>query len=604
MTAPALIAELSSAGTDALWRTNPVLCLDRLLHRWNSSDGLWARASERFQTLLLCLTTAHGIRVPPEAVRRWAGAGALPIGFALPDADANPRVVGVVIDGAAEAGYVVPLRAEPAEGRWSLDPQLPFTASQLRDILSGLLRATDLPDLAAVPERLSFAIENPTGLTARGESMTVAAALAVLDTLGGRVAPLLRAAVALVELLPGGRLGAVADAPRKLETARRECGTLSLVVCCPGTAAIYPAEVVWEVESLAELSRRLQTAGLLAPLLVGGPLTHPQAKQVLDRLREFVSTSHRYREAADLGDRVRRIGLADPPDPDTATEMASLVAAAYRHHGRFVSAVAVGREVYERVAGLAGLSSDDQEADAATEYAACLFSSHRFAEIAPLLEPWAEEADRHPRRFRPRTRVKVWNTLGRGLAVLGLPGWEGLFARSLDLQHSLREWDNHDRTLHYIAHARQRGGHLQGAQEVLAEHSRRGSAAGSDPWVAFLHANQARLVSTTWEDAALDRQAEGDRPPYPSWLYLQATGRQPMRSPIDAEIRLNRAIRLLRAEADGLPANVCSLLAELLALRVAADSNNVDLWRVACAAIQAFLRHSPDHSTYYGPLVN
>jgi len=462
MTAPALIAELSSAGTDALWRTNPVLCLDRLLHRWNSSDGLWARASERLSILLAGLT-AHGIRIPPEAVQRWAGAGALPIGFALPDADANPRVVGVVIDGAAEASYVVPLRAEPTEGQWSIDPQLPFTAPQLHDVLGGLFTATHLPDRTAVPERLSFAIENPTGLTARGESMTVAAALAVLDALNRRTGPLLRAAVALVELLPGGRLGAVTDIRRKLEAARRECGTLSLVVCCPGTAAICPAETVWVVESLADLSRWLQTAGLLAPLLVGGPLTHPQAKQVLDRLREFVSTSHRYREAADLGVGIGRIGLADPPDPDTETEMASLVAAAYRHHGRFVDAVAIGSEVYERVAGLGGLSCDDQEADAAAEYAACLFSGHRFAEIAPLLEPWAEEADRHPRRFRPRTRVKVWNTLGRGLAVLGVPGWEGLFARSLDLQHSLREWDNHDRTLHYIAHARQRGGQLQGA---------------------------------------------------------------------------------------------------------------------------------------------
>jgi len=122
--------------------------------------------------------------------------------------------------------------------------------------------------------------------------------------------------------------------------------------------------------------------------------------------------------------------------------------------------------------------------------------------------------------------------------------------------------------------------------------------------VAFLHANQARLNGTTWEDAALDRQADGDRPPYPSWLYLQATGRQPMRSSADAENRLHRAIRLLRAEADGVPANVCSLLAELLTLRVAADSNNVDLWRGACVAIEAFLQHSPDHSAYYGPIVN
>src|SRR5262249_6042472 len=157
--------------------------------------------------------------------------------------------------------------------------------------------------------------ENLTRLTARGESMTVAAVLAVLDQLGGRASPLFRAAVSLVELQPGGRLGSVAAIPVKLAAAHRECGDLTLVVCPQGIEFDRSrVAVVWEVQALGELPKHLHDAGLLEPLLDAvDRLTGSEAARVLDRLRSLVLGEQRYVDAADLGDRIRRCGFSDPP---------------------------------------------------------------------------------------------------------------------------------------------------------------------------------------------------------------------------------------------------------------------------------------------------
>src|SRR5262249_12080955 len=212
-------------------------------------------------------------------------------------------------------------------------------------------------------------------------------------------------------------------------------------------------------ESLGELAEYLHSAALLAPLLDAvGPLTRSEATQVLDRFRSLVLPEQRYREAADLGDRVRRCGFCDPPEPAVWVEFARLHASACRHHGRFVDAVSVGREAHERVVNLGDLSCDDKEGDAAAEYAASLFSGHRFADIPPLLQRWADAAAREPRRFRPLTRVKVWNTLGRALAILKQAGWDELFDCSLALHRRLDDPENIDRTTHYRVHARLRQG--------------------------------------------------------------------------------------------------------------------------------------------------
>lgn len=608
MNSAAFHAILGETGTDGLWRTNPVLCIDRLLERWDPFDASLAVSSGWLVNLISTLSQ-QDIRIPPGATNRWVAEGHIPVGtnFALSTELAAPRVIGLAVDGTAERGYVFPLRPTVAENGWTIDSQLPFAPDQVQDGLAGLLAESGVQNSRSVPERLAFRIENPTRLTARGESMTVAAVLSVLDCMGGHACPLLRAAVALIELLPGARLGAVSHIPLKLTAARREFGEPTLVLCMPGAAIDHSAgTVVWEVSSLTELAGRLHGAGLLAPLLdAAGPMSRPEAARVLDRLRWLVMREHRYRDAADLGDRVRRCGFSHPPDPTVWVEFARLHALACRHNGRFADAVAVGQEAHRRVADLGELGSDDEEADAAAEYAASLFSGHRFSEIAPLLQPWAASAAAEPRRFRPLTRVKVWNTLGRALAVLNQDGWDDLFGRSLGLHHQLEDPENIDRTTHYRVHARLRQGNVSGAREALADApglSER--ACFGNTWAAFLHANLARLENRTWANQVLEeRLVEGKRP-YSAWLYLQATARQAHRVPEDALGRLKQAADLLRHEAGGVDANVCNLFAALLDLNAAARSKEAEQWSAAVVKAREFLSAAPDHRDYYGPKVD
>ena len=463
-------AVLAGIGGEALWRTNPVLCFDRLIELWDQSDATWAICAGRLSQLISAFAQ-QGIKLPPEALNRWAAQGFIaspPSGPALPNEHPTPRVMGLAVDGSA-TGYIFPLRPTVDKNGWRVDPDLPFAPEQVQSGLAGLLKESGIPNIRSVPERLAFAFENPTKIAARGDSMTVAAVLAVLDRMSGHTSMLFQAAVALVELQPGGRIGGVSDVSAKLTAAYRECGELTLVVCLRGIEVARSSRtVVWEIETLSDLAKHLHAAGLLAPLLdCAGPLTKSEGAFVLEKLRWLVG-GHCYRDAAELGDRVRRCGFDGPPDPTLWIEFARHHGLACRHHGRFADAVAVGREAHERVAELGDLGCDDEEADAAAEYAASLFSGHRFADIPSLLHPWAEKAASEPRRFRPLTRVKVWNTLARSVAILKENRWEDLFGLSLALHQRLRDSENIARTFHYLAHARLRHGNTKGVREVLA----------------------------------------------------------------------------------------------------------------------------------------
>jgi hypothetical protein len=516
--------------------------------------------------------------------------------------------MGIAIDVRTRSGCIYPLRPHPATtGDWNIDSGLPFTSDEVQDCLAGLLKESGVTDPQGVPERFAFAFENATGVKARGESMTVAAALAILDRLNGHTSALFRAAAAFVEVEAGGRLRAVSDIPAKLEAARRECDELTLVICSPGTGnQSGQRTVVWEVQSLADLARHLFSAGLLAPLLEAvGPLTRPEAARVLDRIRCLVNREHRFGDAANLGHRVRQCGFVKPPDPAISIEFARLHAAACRQHGEFEVAIAVAEEAHKQVADLGDLGSDDEEADAAAEYAASLFTGHRFRSIPPLLETWADSAATSPRRFRSLTRIKVWNTLARALVILNRDGWDELFARSLDLQRQLQDTENIDRTTHYRVHAWLRKGDVAKAREAMSGNPalRNGISTG-DHWAAFLQANLGRLENRIWADSVLDESLANGVMPYSAWRYVQATGRQAGRDVGDTLSRLRRASELLRHEAFNVETNVCILFASFLDLNAAARAKDAEPWTAAIDSARGFLKLAPAHHDYYGPTVD
>src|SRR5262249_25168978 len=160
------------------------------------------------------------------------------------------------------------------------------------------------------------------------------------DELGGWKAKLFRAACALVEPRPDGRLTPVERVADKLNAALRECGHLSLVVCHPTTPDInhFPSErlgALWPVESLAPLASRLHKADVLAPLFKRVPLQRTEAVWVHQCLIAYVQ-EHRYREAADLGQRLQQCERAVPVEAGVWMAIARDSAAASRYHGQFI----------------------------------------------------------------------------------------------------------------------------------------------------------------------------------------------------------------------------------------------------------------------------
>src|SRR5437899_2099658 len=110
MNAAAFDAVLAEVGTEWLWRTNPVLCIDRLLVRWNQSDAGWAASAGRVGNVISTLTQ-QGIPLPTNALNRWVAHGCVPSGataVAMTERPA-PRIIGMAVDAAGERGYVFPL---------------------------------------------------------------------------------------------------------------------------------------------------------------------------------------------------------------------------------------------------------------------------------------------------------------------------------------------------------------------------------------------------------------------------------------------------------------------------------------------------------------
>jgi hypothetical protein len=583
-----------------LCRTNPVYVAEQYLAHL---EPLYAEdlfrgtqaAQDRMAGRLRALA-AEGGRVPGHALARLIEERALPADFSLGGDERRPGVLGLVVELNSPLKLVLPL--ELTRGAWRVEPSLPFTAEDIQDGLVRLMHAAEMPTAGVIPERLGYAFGNPLGHRVEGNSMTVAALLAVLDELGGWAADLFRAACALVEVLPDGRLAPVGRVADKLEAALRECGRLSLVICHPDSpklACFAPEELgeVWAVDSLAALAGRLQKAGLLGPLLRQTPLNRAEAARVRDRLRWLVRQE--YREAADLGDRLRACTRADPAEPAVWAEMTRLYAAACRHQGRYTDATGLGRQILDEVAGLGPLSSDDEEAAAAAEYAAALFDNHQFADVPPVLERWAEAAALTPRCFRPLTRVMVWNTLARARVILGRGGWEELFRQSLDLNRRLGDVDNVGRTASYLVHGLLRVGRTDDASAELERVGlRRDPLPPADPWRGFDLANAARYAGDRWEHPELDRACPvTSGPKHAFGLYLQATARQRGRDPADAVERFGRAAAFLRAEAGDADDNICVLFALLLELAAAAELGHAEGWETSAASVRSFLGHPP-----------
>jgi hypothetical protein len=598
---------------DGICATNPVYVAEKFVASLESAyaedlcrgtDHAHARMAKLVHKLC-----AQDRPLPAFAVQSLVETRALPPDYHYAGFDRRPGILGLVVDRQTRLSLVLPLSPQPSP--WGVDRLLPFTPQEIQHGLVQLMHAAGMPAAGVIPERLAYSFDNPLGVRVTGNSMTVSAWLAILDQLGGRSAPIFSAACALVELTSDGRLKAVDYVAEKLAAALRECGRLTLVICHPQCRAVeelLPGKVseVWRVDSLESLVKQLDRARVLDPLLSQAPLQREEAVRVRDRLQWLIRQEHNYGEAADLGDRLRKCGRSEPIEPGVWAAIGQLNAEACRHRGRFIDALGLSNQVHGDVAAQGLCTSDDEEADATAEYAAAVFENHQFDAIPELLEPWADRAIQDPRRFHALTRVKIWNTLGRALSIIGRVGAEPLFRRSLELNHARHDVDDAHRTTSYLVHSLLRADRLSEARQELNTIGTWPGMSGYSGWILrFLQADLARRERNRWIDPAMDVvRPEQNLPGHLFAFYLQATARQP-ETP-DALDRLQRAAAFLRADAGDDRRNICALFASCIDLYAAAMGNESAAWNQSSAAVRAFLEDSAVSpiKDYYAPALS
>jgi hypothetical protein len=592
-----------------LQRTNPVHVIEQMARDLEPrflSD--WNAAARTLGDVITALS-AGGAHLPAFAIEALKEKGHLPPEFSTPTVETRPGVLGLVVQPETELGLILPLRAcEPKDDGWEVDPLLPFQPGAVLDLLVRLVQAAGLSTAGLLPERLAFAFANPLGYRAYGNSMTVAAALAVLDALGGHRSDLFRCACAVVEPGDGDQLHPVGHIRPKLRALFREHRDVSLLIApaaCPELDEFRnPSLTVWEVSNLGDLVRHLSVAGILGPLLDVAPLRRVELQRVQDRLFGLVRRAYRYQEARDLGSRVEECKTEETVPLSLWDGIHGLVAEVARHQGRFVEAMERSGKIHADVLARGRFTSHDEQADAATEYAAALFDLHAFERISDLLEPWARVAEEDPQRLRPKTRIKVLNTLGRALVILGREGWERCFRHSRELQEEIDPGDV-NRTLSYHIHGLLRHDRLDEARGVFETVGSVSRVRGFSGWMLrFLRADLARRSGERWRDGEMDDARPGKQwPGHPYAFYCQAVARQ-SGCPDTAEM-LGRAAAFLRADAGGHSLNICSLFASCVDLFAAAVAGDDGAWVKAAGAIRGFLDEVGVGSLreYYGPVL-
>ena len=511
-------------------------------------------------------------------------------------------MVGLTVDlKRGGCGFVLPLHLEPSE-QAELDERLPFTRDDLYDVFAGLVRSGGLT--SALPERLHFRARNPMGREVKGDSMHIAALLAVLDGLSGRRHRRLCGACAVVEPRPDGRFKEAGAIAAKLTAFRRECGRGSLLVCMPGCPEALAHrdlfDAVWEVDDYAGLAGRLEADGLLEPLLRRTEVSVREWKLLGERLERLNYQRYQHGEALDLGRRMLACTPSGSP-PSLHDGVVRQMAAAHRHRGDYAEAEERGRELYERVRSRGDGVSDDEEADAAVEYVASFYDGHRFGRMADVLTPWRARVLAEPRRFRLLTRVKIFNTLGRAQVILGRPDWEDNFRRALALQRAFDPefvlW-----TACYLVHGLLRRRRAEDAQRELEAV---GPLEGvENPYSqAALRGLRAELIRQRGGpelDPRMEDWGEAGRPPpHVFAFYQQAIARRLGRP--DASRRFRLAAEQCRAEAEANPRNVVHLFALCFDLAAATAGDDPTAWDSARRRIAAFLQGDAGLREYYEP---
>lgn len=375
-----------------------------------------------------------------------------------PIGSSDRGVVGLVVDQTHGEGFINPLRAELSQsGRWEIDDNLPFR--EIQRIKSAFRLILKSANPAVLAERFQFKIEGELKENSDGPSMLVAGLMAIIAAVQPEdgSSRIFKNACALVQLSSADEraLKPVGLQDLKIEAFRRECGDGSLLIynpeAPPSDEYLEIFEEKWPVKTLSELSQRLSKANLLLPFFSEcGRLTKQECDGLKLELAELMDgKNYRFHEAEKLAIGIRKIGFLE--NTNIIQEEAyflSKSAELYRHRGLFNEAIAVTKELANKISKF----SFEKQASLECDIAAALIDTHQFADSIAQLDPWKTKLEMDERFLMPETRRNIWNTMARALSYLGRDGWATLFDKSLKLQ---AEWEpaGTNRTRQYMARA-------------------------------------------------------------------------------------------------------------------------------------------------------
>ena len=587
--------------TEGLLRSNPVWAVERILESL-PYEANWSAAAGRLSAIIQWLEL-HEIHLHQAAVDDLCRRGLLLDCRQTNRSSSSCRwgVVGLTVDQASGNAFVVPLRAELAE-EWHCAATLPFSPHHLQDLLSRLIHSGGAFAAAAVPERFAFRLQDTLGMKIVGRSMDIAGILAIIDELNARTHHLLWAACCVVELAEGDHLRRVDDVQLKLSAFHREHPNGSLLIrhadCDESALFDSHFQQVWPVRTLTQLGGRLLSNRLLDPLLHRTELTRRELSHALDRLRWLEYGQFRYREAYDLASRIVRCAVTADVKPAEHQQVACTMGSLSRHLGQFSEAKQIATERMSQLDHHPQLTCDDELARAAVRYAAALFDGHEFRAAESVLRPWFEHAVRVPRTLYAATRVHLFNTMGRVLAILGDPSYVETFHRALELQQQ-GDPANVARTSNYLVLAELRNGRVEVARGMLERSDLYSQADLFSNWMfCFARAELARRERRRWDDVAMDEEnLESLNPGHPFAFYFQATARQPDRP--DRTRRFGLAATFLAKDIVGDAPCLLHFYSAVMRLAEAAYSSDENAAGNAHQTILAYAAH-PRHEAFRG----
>ncbi|QDV11495.1 hypothetical protein CA51_13590 [Rosistilla oblonga] len=546
---------VQSIEPDSVWaKTNPVWCYNEFIQKEKAKN----RGARGLQVRLanwISKAQAEGVRFPHELWREFFCLTPPPVW--QPPME-RPGVIGLLkgdhggLD--QPTGFATQISAADSSEGWQAY-RLPFQSHHIEDALSRLLHAAHVDLDAVVPEARAFTITDSLKQSPQGSSINIAALLAVIDTWNdngrGKEPDLLRCCCSFVKP-KDNLLKSVGSIRIKLDAFIREYGHGSLVVCTTEAASEFQLrkhfEHVWKVDSFADLAHKMLNTDLLKPLLSKHAMSLnavTEAAKVIERIRRSVGGSEAALEFADrMQNAVSQGGAASLRVSQRSSEVLENV---HRHIGNFAEAYRHSRLAVDSLSQLGEHASFQELAEANARLGSAMFDAHRIHEGAEVLSELVDEAEMHPRLLSAESRVMLFNTHARLLAAAGLEGWERLFRKSIYLQE-LVEPSSIARTRCYLVHACLHNRLPEDAERELRWFDTNAVSDESKPFVSFYRADLYRRDPNFGPAFKQDDLFERIGRNHAFAFYLQATARQPDRSPEDREHRLAWASDILTNE--------------------------------------------------------